>query len=86
MERGASGVGLQRAGVVTMRPRICRAVAAAAYVAYVAFMGWSALDPRSVQSACLIAFGVLCALPAFLAGQRSPRTPRRVSSSPVYPD
>lgn len=30
--------------------------------------------------------GAMRALPAFLVGQRSPRTPRRVSSSPVYPD
>lgn len=57
------------------------------YVLLVGFVGWSALNPASVnQAACLIAFGVLCALPAFLVGQRSPRTPRRVSSSPVYPD
>lgn len=58
-----------------------------AYVLFVGFMGWSALNPASVdQTWCLVSFGVLCAIPAFLAGQRSPRTPRRVSSSPVYPD
>lgn len=57
------------------------------YVLLVGFVGWSALNPASVnQAACLMVFGVLCALPAFLVGQRSPRTPRRVSSSPVYPD
>lgn len=57
------------------------------YVLFVGFMGWSALNPASVdQTWCLVSFGVLCAIPAFLAGQRSPRTPRRVSSSPVYPD
>ena len=57
------------------------------YVVLTLFVAWSALNPASMnQAACLIAFGVLCALPAFLAGQRSPRTPRRVSSSPVYPD
>ena len=65
---------------------IVRAVLAVAYVAFVAFIGWSTLDTRSVQSACLIMFGVLCAFPAFLIGQRSPRTPRRVASRPVYPD
>ena len=57
------------------------------YVALTLFVAWSALNPASTnQAACLMVFGVLCALPAFLAGQRSPRTPRRVSSSPVYPD
>lgn len=57
------------------------------YVALTLFVAWSALNPASMnQAACLMVFGVLCALPAFLAGQRSPRTPRRVSSSPVYPD
>lgn len=62
-------------------------LAVVGYVALTLFVAWSALNPASMnQSACLIAFGVLCALPAFLVGQRSPRTPRRVSSSPVYPD
>lgn len=57
------------------------------YVALTLFVAWSALNPASVnQAACLMVFGVLCALPSFLVGQRSPRTPRRVSSSPVYPD
>lgn len=57
------------------------------YIALTLFVAWSALNPASVnQAACLMVFGVLCALPAFLVGQRSPRTPRRVSSSPVYPD
>lgn len=62
-------------------------LAVVAYVLFVGFMGWSALNPASVdQTWCLVSFGVLCAIPAFLAGQRSPRAPRRVSSSPVYPD
>lgn len=62
-------------------------LAVVAYALFVGFMGWCALNPASMnQSACLMVFGVLCALPAFLVGQRSPRTPRRVSSSPVYPD
>lgn len=57
------------------------------YIALTVFVAWSALNPASVnQAACLMVFGVLCALPAFLVGQRSPRTPRRVSSSPVCPD
>ena len=66
--------------------RLIYTLSAVGYAAFLVFIGWSTLDTRSVQSACLIAFGALCALPAFLAGQRSPRTPRRVSSSPVYPD
>lgn len=62
-------------------------LAVVVYVLFVGFMGWSALNPASVdQTWCLVSFGVLCAIPAFLAGQRSPRAPRRVSSSPVYPD
>lgn len=62
-------------------------LAVVVYVLFVGFMGWSALNPASVdQTWCLVSFGVLCAIPAFLAGQRSLRTPRRVSSSPVYPD
>lgn len=62
-------------------------LAVVVYVLFVGFMGWSALNPASVdQTWCLVSFGVLCAIPAFLAGQRSPRTPRRVSSNPVYPD
>ena len=65
---------------------VCRATIVIAYVAFLVFIGWSTLDTRSVQSACLIMFGVLCAFPAFLIGQRSPRTPRRVSSRPVYTD
>ena len=69
-----------------MRRRVLKAVAAAAYVAFAAYIARSVFDPRSVQWVMLIAFGVLCALPAFLIGQRSPRTPRHVSSSPVYPD
>lgn len=62
-------------------------LAVVGYVALTLFVAWSALNPASVdQTGCLVSFGVLCALPAFLVGQRSPRTPRRVSSSPVYPD
>lgn len=62
-------------------------LAVVVYVLFVGFIGWSALNTASVdQTWCLVSFGVLCAIPAFLAGQRSPRTPRRVSSSPVYPD
>ena len=62
-------------------------LAVVVYVLFVGFMGWSALNPASVdQTWCLVSFGVLCAIPAFLAGQRSPRAPRSVSSSPVYPD
>lgn len=71
--------------MVTVR-RIVFAILAVGYAAFLVFIGWSTLDTRSVQSACLVSFGVLCALPAFLIGQRSPRPPRRVSSSPVYPD
>ena len=67
--------------------RLFGVLAVVGYVALTLFVAWSALNPASVnQAACLMVFGVLCALPAFLAGQRSPRTPRRVSSSPVYPD
>ena len=66
--------------------RALKAVAAAAYVGLTVFFAWAVFDPRSVQWVMLLAFGVLCALPAFLIGQRSPRTPRHVSSSPVYPD
>lgn len=67
--------------------RLFDVLAVVAYVLFVGFMGWSALNPASVdQTGCLVSFGVLCALPAFLVGQRSLRTPRRVSSSPVYPD
>lgn len=60
-----------------MRRRVLKAVAAAAYVAFAAYIARSVFDPRSVQWVML---------PAFLIGQRSPRTPRHVSSSPVYPD
>ena len=57
------------------------------YIALTVFVAWSALNPACVyESACLMVFGVLCDLQAFLVGQRSPRSPRRVSSSPVYPD
>ena len=67
--------------------RLFDVLAVVGYVALTLFVAWSALNPASMnQAACLMVFGVLCALPAFLAGQRSPRTPRRVSSSPVYPD
>ena len=67
--------------------RLFDVLAVTGYVALTLFVAWSALNPASMnQAACLMVFGVLCALPAFLAGQRSPRTPRRVSSSPVYPD
>lgn len=67
--------------------RVFDVLAVVGYVLFVGFMGWSALNPASMnQAACLMVFGVLCALPAFLIGQRSLRTPRRVSSSPVYPD
>lgn len=40
------------------------------YVLFVGFVGWSALNPASVnQAACLISFGVLCALPGYIAGR-----------------
>lgn len=60
-----------------------RAIGVAAYAAYTLFFAWSVFDSRSVQWACLIVFGVLCALPAYLCGRRATRTPRRVSSTPL---
>lgn len=63
--------------------RVLKAVAAAAYVAFCAYIARSVFDARSVQWVMLIAFGVLCALPAFMVGRRAARTPRRVSSTPL---
>ena len=40
------------------------------YVALTVFVAWSALNPASVnQAACLMVFGVLCALPGYVAGR-----------------
>ncbi|KFI57431.1 hypothetical protein [Bifidobacterium choerinum] len=66
--------------------RVLKAVAAAAYVAFAAYIARSVFDPRSVQGVMLLAFGVLCAIPAFLLGRRVERKPRRVSSTPIVTD
>ena len=40
------------------------------YVVLTLFVAWSALNPASVnQAACLVVFGVLCALPGYVAGR-----------------
>lgn len=40
------------------------------YVALTVFVAWSALNPASVnQAACLMVFGVLCALPGYVVGR-----------------
>lgn len=69
-----------------MRRPVLKAVAAAAYVGLTVFFAWAVFDPRSVQGVMLLAFGVLCAIPAFLLGRRVERKPRRVSSTPIVTD